>query len=151
MSPNLARRVTVTVNGKAYTVEVSDLDASPLIVTVNGRPYEVYLADGEWEAVSVKTPATAGQAVPHQMPVPVKTPIGSSGSTVNEVRAPMPGNIVSIAVQPGDKVARGEQLCVLEAMKMKSLIRSPRDGVIAEIKVSAGQAVGYGEVLLTFA
>ena len=62
----------------------------------------------------------------------------------------MPGNILDIAVQAGDKVRFGQPLCALEAMKMKSAIRSPRDGVIAEVQVAEGQSVGYGDILFTF-
>jgi biotin carboxyl carrier protein len=63
----------------------------------------------------------------------------------------MPGNILGIAVKPGDEVGFRQQLCSLEAMKMKNAIRSPRDGVIASVEVSEGQAVAHGDVLFTFA
>jgi biotin carboxyl carrier protein len=69
---------------------------------------------------------------------------------VNAVRAPMPGNILDIAVKPGNKVSFRQPLCSLEAMKMKNVIRSPRDGVIARVEVSDGQAVSHGDVLFTF-
>jgi biotin carboxyl carrier protein len=62
----------------------------------------------------------------------------------------MPGVILSIAVKPGDSVARGQPLLVLEAMKMKNPIKSPREGTVSEVRVSAGQSVGYGDVLVTF-
>ncbi|MEK6574302.1 MAG: biotin/lipoyl-containing protein [Chloroflexota bacterium] len=53
-------------------------------------------------------------------------------------------------VKPGDEVTFGQQLCALQAMKMKSAIRSPREGVIASVEVSEGQGVAYGGVLVTF-
>jgi biotin carboxyl carrier protein len=59
----------------------------------------------------------------------------------------MPGNIVDIAVKVGDKVAQGDTLCNLEAMKMKSPIRSPGAGTIAQVLISEGQNVAYGDVL----
>jgi propionyl-CoA carboxylase alpha chain len=62
----------------------------------------------------------------------------------------MPGDILNIAVKPGDKVVIGQQLCMLEAMKMKSAIRSARDAVIASVEVAEGQAVSHGDVLITF-
>ena len=62
----------------------------------------------------------------------------------------MPGVVLSISVAAGQSVARGQELCVLEAMKMKNSLKSPRAGVIAEIKASAGQTVGHGDVLLVF-
>jgi biotin carboxyl carrier protein len=63
----------------------------------------------------------------------------------------MPGTILDIRVQPGDEVAFQQELCSLEAMKMKNSIRSPRAGRIAEVRVAEGQTVAYGDVLFTFA
>jgi biotin carboxyl carrier protein len=62
----------------------------------------------------------------------------------------MPGVILEIAVKPGDTVARGQQVAVLEAMKMNNSIRSPRAGTVAEVCVGAGQAVGHGDAILRF-
>jgi len=62
----------------------------------------------------------------------------------------MPGNIMDIRVGVGDRVSYKQELCNLEAMKMKNSIRSPRDGVIAAIKVREGQTVAYSDVLFVF-
>jgi biotin carboxyl carrier protein len=62
----------------------------------------------------------------------------------------MPGTIVSIAVQPGDQVEVGQDLCVLDAMKMNNRIRAPRAGTIAQVHVTVGQQVSYGQPLVTF-
>ena len=61
----------------------------------------------------------------------------------------MPGKIMDIVVKVGDKVNNGDILCNLEAMKMKSPIRSTAQGTIAEILISEGQNVNYGTVLFT--
>jgi biotin carboxyl carrier protein len=63
----------------------------------------------------------------------------------------MPGSIVSVAVQPGDQVELGQDLCVLDAMKMNNRIRAPRAGTIAQVHVGPGQQVQYGDPLVTFA
>jgi len=62
----------------------------------------------------------------------------------------MPGSVLDIAVKPGDRVRFRQQLCSLEAMKMKNAIRSPRDGVIASVEVTPGQTVAHGDALFTF-
>jgi propionyl-CoA carboxylase alpha chain len=59
--------------------------------------------------------------------------------------------IVSVAVQPGDTVQVGQELCVLEAMKMNNTIRAARAGTVARVNVSVGQHVKHGEVLLEYA
>ncbi len=66
------------------------------------------------------------------------------------VLAPIPGVIIAISVKPGDSVTRGQELCVLEAMKMKNAIRATRDGKIAEIHVSVGQTVNHSAPLVSF-
>jgi glutaconyl-CoA/methylmalonyl-CoA decarboxylase subunit gamma len=62
----------------------------------------------------------------------------------------MPGTILGIAVKSGDKVTRGQLLCYLEAMKMKSAIRSPREGIIATVDVTDGLKVPYGQILFRY-
>ena len=72
---------------------------------------------------------------------------GSSGPSGGLV-APMPGKVILLNVQVGQKVAAGETLLVLEAMKMEHPIRAPQDGVVVEIKVAAGEQVENGALLL---
>jgi biotin carboxyl carrier protein len=73
-----------------------------------------------------------------------------TGSRDDEVRAPMPGDVLGVLVQPGDTITAGGKLIVLEAMKMKNVIRSPRDGRVAIVHVAAGQTVDQGDVLISF-
>jgi biotin carboxyl carrier protein len=63
----------------------------------------------------------------------------------------MPGVILEVNVAPGDTIERGQPVAVLEAMKMKNIIRSPRAGTIAEVCVTVGQAVGHGDTVVRFA
>lgn len=67
-----------------------------------------------------------------------------------QVRAPIPGVIDSVAVRPGNEVATGDPLCVIEAMKMKNVIRASRVGIIDEVLVTPGQHVKHGDVLVAF-
>ena len=147
-----ARRIRVTVNGKAYLVEVGDMNVSPTAVIVNGRPYLVNVEIAAPEIVPADASVSAIESVARPTSAPEKTPLqsGPAGPLVKQVRAPMPGNILDIAVKPGDRVSFGQQLCALEAMKMKSAIRSPRDGVVASVAVTERQTVAHGAVLITF-
>jgi len=152
MSPIPRRRVKVTVNGKAYLVEVGDLSASPVTVSVNGRPYLVNVEAAAEKVSAEEQPVVALERVarPTSAPQKAPVPIGPAGPKVDVVRAPMPGNILKIEVKAGDPVSFRQQLCSLEAMKMKNAIRSPRDGVIASVQVDEGQSVSHGDVLFTF-
>jgi propionyl-CoA carboxylase alpha chain len=68
----------------------------------------------------------------------------------NELQCPMPGLVVDVPVRKGDRIFRGQNLVVLESMKMESGVASPVDGVIADVLVTIGQAVEAGEVLIRF-
>ncbi|HEY6057445.1 MAG TPA: acetyl-CoA carboxylase biotin carboxyl carrier protein subunit [Candidatus Limnocylindrales bacterium] len=65
-----------------------------------------------------------------------------------EVRAIIAGRIVAVSVAEGDPIAAGQQLLVLEAMKMQNELRAPRDGSVARLSVRPGQTVDVGELLL---
>ncbi len=151
MKTGSPRRLTLTINGRSYLVQVEDLDSSPVTVIVNGEPYEVELGPGAYhdEAVAdLEVPPSPG--APLRRKPRRETPITPAGPAADQISAPMPGDILDITVSPGDRVTTGQQLCALEAMKMKSAIRSPRDGIIKSVDVSEGQTVGHGEVLVTF-
>ncbi len=70
---------------------------------------------------------------------------------VNELKAPMPGLIIDIRVQPGQAVQKGDPLLVLEAMKMENILKAPADGVIGSVKVDLRANVTKGQVLVQFA
>lgn len=78
--------------------------------------------------------------------------MGQAANTkINEIKAPMPGLIQSIAVQPGDQVQKGDMLLVLVAMKMENALKSPGEATIANIRVEPGATVEKNEVLIEFA
>ena len=70
---------------------------------------------------------------------------------MSALNAPMPGVILELYVKAGDKVERGQQIAVLDAMKMHNFIGAPRAGIIGEVCVAAGQAVGHGDAIVRFA
>ena len=120
-------------------------------VTVNGTAYEITLevvdaADVKAAPAPVAAPAPAAAPAPVAAPSPVAAPAG--GETVN---SPMPGTILSVNVQNGAAVKKGDVLMILEAMKMENEIMSPCDGTIASINVNAGQSVETGAVLCVIA
>jgi biotin carboxyl carrier protein len=65
-----------------------------------------------------------------------------------EVKAKMPGKVITIVVKVGDAVTKGQRIIVLEAMKMETPLSSPCDGTVTDIKVVAGGKVNPGQVLM---
>lgn len=141
------RTVTLSLNGKTYHVEIEDLDRSPLEVRVDGRAYQVVIEEAEREVSQAAASGTASTVAASRATAPLPAVPAYSSQVL---RSPMPGNILDIAVAVGDTVKVGQPLCALEAMKMKSSIRSPREGVIAGVHVAEGQVVVHGELLFTF-
>jgi glutaconyl-CoA decarboxylase len=163
------RRYTVEVGGRVRVLDVDELTFDRFRVVVDGQELEVRLRSAEdvGEAVispeivphAPHTPATAFRPLPAAAlpelrttaPPPLAAPPPLPGEDVADVRAPMPGGIVGVRVKAGDRVARGQVIVELEAMKMLNSVRSPRDGTIGEVRVTAGESVGFGHVLATFA
>ncbi len=66
------------------------------------------------------------------------------------MRSPMPGAVQSVAVKDGDKVVLGQELVIVEAMKMQNVLRAAKDGVVKKVHAKAGSTVAVDEVLVEF-
>lgn len=148
--------VQVKIGEQTYDVEIGDLSVRPVLARIGYETFEVWpeeekIASPVAEANSVVQPSPAAQALVAR-PVSTSTPVAmpASGDKNLVVSAPIPGVITQIAVKPGDSVTQGQELCVLEAMKMKNAIRSPRGGVIAAVLVNVGDHVAKGHPLIQF-
>lgn len=112
-------------------------------VNVNGNWYEIALELVDENDVKTATaPAAPTQA-------PAATTAAPAGAEV--IKAPMPGTILSVNFAEGASVKKGDNLVILEAMKMENEIKAPRDGKIASVNVTKGAAVQSGDVLVTLA
>ncbi len=76
---------------------------------------------------------------------------GRQRAGAGEVKAPMPGLVLRVLVEPGQRVEAGAGLAVLEAMKMENQIKAPVAGVVQAVRVEAGKAVEKGQVLIVLA
>lgn len=130
-------------------------------ITVNGNTYEVTVEEG-FKSVNQATPvapvqpapavkpAAAVQSAPAPTPTaPAAKPVASGTAGSVQVNAPMPGKIVSVKVNVGQSVKKGDVVVILEAMKMENEIVASEDGTIASVNVTAGQSVEAGDILVT--
>ena len=125
----------IRVEGKWYLVEVGDLSTDPAVVLVDGQKFEVKLEDIGTLIEDEKLPAEN---------------IAESGSMSNlsEFRSPMPGTVITILVKIGEDVKVGQDLIVLESMKMQQTLKADYNGVVAEITVSEGDQILDGDLIL---
>lgn len=142
-------KLRVKIDDQTYEVEVGDLNARPVLATVDGETFEVWPEEAQTSA-----PAAVARPV---VAAPVAAPAVRQAAPVGNVdrakavTAPIPGTIVSVSVTEGASVNPGQELCALEAMKMKNSIRATRAGKIAKILVKAGDRVSQGQPLVEYA
>ena len=97
--------------------------------------------------IDVRALVRTRKAAEYAARIPTKPPPDTSRFVIS----PMPGLIVSIAVDRGESVKAGQELLILEAMKMENVLRAERDGVVEEIRVTPGASVAADQVLIAFA
>ncbi len=146
VSRDAADAKQIVVNGKAHTVEVKESAGSAVGVVVDGVAQSV-------EVVREKAPVAApvaAQAAPVAATVaaaPVASGPAAPSAAGEKVTAPLPGKILSVAVKAGDAVQKGDELCVIEAMKMGNSIKAQSNGTVLEVLVASGDAVSFGTPL----
>lgn len=133
----------VKVGENWYTVEVGDLTQSPVEVTVDG---ETFLVEIEAQSPPTRRPPRPGRSGSDTPQSTSATPTAAASDKI--LRSPMPGRVMSILVRPGDRVSAGDEVCVVEAMKMEQSIRSPRDGVIKAVHVQPLDSVSANDPLV---
>jgi len=119
---------SLLIGGVSHVADVVDREGA-CMVDVGGEAYEVLVEE--------------------QTRWIIRTKGGAAGAARGQtLTAPLPGKITHIAVQVGDRVAAGDTLVVIEAMKMENEFKAAAAGTVAEVRVAAGQAVNPGDVLV---
>lgn len=114
-------------------------------VTVNGKSYDVLV-----EKKKVNTVSTTNAApVSTPAPMPITKSVSKAGGGGEDVAAPMPGKIIEIRVRVGDSVKKGQELVIMEAMKMHNPILAASDGMISKLFVKINESVQTGQSILS--
>lgn len=144
--PAVAEEGKIIINGRPFTVEVSE----ERNVLVDGIAFEVAL-EGETAVVGEESYDVTVEGL--QMGSgPAAAPAGPSAAPApagaGAVQAIMPGKIVRVLVEPGQEVEEGEPVCVLEAMKMENELQASQSGVVRAVHVQPGSDVEKNQVLV---
>ena len=135
------------INGNPYTVAVGDIDGNIASVEVNGVAYRVEMEETKAPVVkSVNAAPRPAAPRPEAAPKVVKPAAAAGPGT--QVKAPLPGVVLSIPVKVGQAVKAADTVVLLEAMKMENAIHAGVDGSVKEILVAAGDSVLEGNVLV---
>ena len=130
-------RLEPVVGSSQFRVTAGDLRRSA-VIRRSGADIVVTLDDEQYRV-----------RVESAVPIARRTPTSPSGA--GEVKAPMPGLVVSVEVAEGDTVEQGRPVAVMEAMKMQSEMRAPVAGTVTSVRIRPGQEVMGGTVLVTIA
>ena len=115
-------------------------------ITVNGNVYDVTVEENGAGAVQTAAPVAAPKAV---APAAPKAAPKAAGAGSVKVEASVPGKVLKIEASVGQSVKAGDNIIILEAMKMEIPVVAPQDGTVASIDVAVGAAVENGDVLAT--
>ncbi len=126
-------------------------DIESYIITIKRKGQQTAAAQTLTSSVTIPVQTTAAStpapaALPEPQAVPQAAKQAEGGTAVT---APLPGIIIGIRVKPGDTVTEGQELAVLEAMKMENSIESPVSGTVLSLSVSPGDTVSEGTLILT--
>jgi biotin carboxyl carrier protein len=143
------------INGEVITADIKQLNASQWHIINNLRSYNV-------EVISFNnTEKTAGVKINNNIyNITAKDQfdilldkLGLSSlnaAIVREIKAPMPGMVLKVFVNEGMEIKKGDNLFILEAMKMENIIKAPADVIIKTVKIKPGDKVEKGQVLMIF-
>jgi propionyl-CoA carboxylase alpha chain len=118
----------------------------------NGQPFTAQMErQGLWLRVEhngtrIEAQVMSPRAAELMQLMPFKAPADMSKFLIS----PMPGLLVDVAVQPGQKVLAGERLAVIEAMKMENILTATQDGVVAELLAKKGESLAVDQPILSF-
>ena len=136
------------IDGAEYTANVEEKEDGKLCVTVNGKAYEVEVPGHVAAAPKVKPIKPAAAAAPAAAPTAAPAAPKKATGAGQAVTAPLPGTITSIEVKEGDAVKAGQTVIVMEAMKMANNITAECDGTVKAILVQQGAQVQSGDALI---
>ncbi|NDJ33882.1 MAG: biotin/lipoyl-binding protein [Chloroflexi bacterium] len=123
---------SLLVDGESFDAMIEHQDAQ-WNVLLRGHLYEVHITDERTRRLHARAKMLADD----------------SGEA--KITAPMPGRVVAVPVEPGQAIAKGDNVIILESMKMENELKSPRDGTVERVNVKAGDNVEQHAVLVVIA
>ena len=146
---------SLKINGHNYDVQIDDFNESSTLahVVVNGVEFEVEIEGAKAAKTSKAKVAPAPKSANSAMITPATAApsprlSASAPSSGYAVKSPLPGTVLAVKVNVGDRVTTGQTLVVLEAMKMENNIDADRGGVVKEISDQQGATVREGDNLI---
>lgn len=145
------KKYVLEIGEKEYTAEVKTVTTEEVDISVNGQQYKVKLKSFGRDKESVPRIERVERKSPvgvQPAPAPRKPSGVDAHSGGDIVTAPLPGLILDVKVNPGDLVKAGQDLLLMEAMKMENHVEAPHDGTVKKVLVNKGDSVAEGDSLV---
>ena len=118
-----------------YLVEILDIESNPAKVLVDGIPVDVKIQEkSKIEKLENSNQKNEDENNPH--------------SGKKQFKSPMPGTIISFSIKEGDTIITGDQVCILEAMKMQQSLKAELSGIVKKINFQPGAQVATDDILV---
>ena len=138
----MMKKLRVRIESQWYLVEVGDLGNDDVEVIIDDQKFSVNLRK------DVTSELTSSVSEPPQNHLGTSSDTNSNSN--KSFKTPMPGSVIDILVKVGDTIVDGQEICILESMKMQQTLKSDFEGIITEIVVSSGDQVLDGEELIKY-
>ena len=141
----------ILVDGKEYDIDIVEVEQDVYSVLLNGLSFNVELIPGDHsKAFTVNTYRFSYEAeiIDAEAKYQKNRLKGMSLENENTIIAPMPGKVVKVLLNTGDRVEQGDTVIILSAMKMESEFKAKTAGIIREIRVKEGDTVDGKQVLV---
>lgn len=137
-----------TINGNKYKTEINSNDGKIYEVIVNGSSYHVELEENKTKKISIQPPKNQSKQISSTPIATTKPESQNKSGKGTKIKAPLPGTVIKILVNVGDKVTAGQDIIILEAMKMENSITSHTNGKVISILKNKGDSTLEGEDLI---
>jgi len=145
----------LTINDRAVEADIAPVGSSLFHVLHNQQSYNVEVVDfnSADKTAGVKVNGNTYNITSKDQFDILLEQLGFNhlnAGAISDLKAPMPGMVLKVFAKEGDVVQKGENLFVLEAMKMENIIKAPADVTVKAVKIKPGDKVEKGQVLITF-
>jgi biotin carboxyl carrier protein len=142
----------ITLDGRRLSMDLQSVAGQPVYsLIIDGRSFEAYVVPGD-EGVDVVLAGRLYHVTVEDERLR-RLRQASAGLTVRagefHLKAPMPGLVVAVPVEEGQQVARGDDLVILESMKMQNELKAPREGTVSHVRVRPGDRVDQNQILIS--
>jgi|SRR5271157_840200 len=139
----------IRLGGQNFEVDLRKVGAASFSAIVNGRSFDFEVRqEGDQMLVASRDGSTRLSLIDRAQRLASRGSAAREMSGRVELKAMMPGRVVSVLAAAGDQVEAGQGVIVVEAMKMENELKAPKAGKVVEVKVAAGQTVEKGDLLL---